>query len=183
MIHIVTPFRNDLNLGRAYNDAFARIDDDDWLCIMDVDAMFLTSTQPRLLQQYVDKYPNTGVFTCYTNRISPLAKEQLYGGRIDNDASMLFHIHLAERIEAEPISASLLHRGECSGFLMMISKRTWMETPAPEYLDKGGAIGVDTFWTRAIVASGKPIMRMNNLYIWHTYRLRQGIHNKQHLNA
>lgn len=182
MIHIVTPYRTDKNLGRAYNEAFERCPDGDWLCLTDIDVLFLTPDAPVLMDKYIEKWPEA-VFTCWTNRISSLAVEQKANYFHCESPDLFFHLRRAEWAATQDLSATLLRRGEMSGFLMLISKETWKKCPAPEYLEKGGCIGVDTWWTRAMVAQGIPLMRMDNIYVWHTYRLLNGVHNKSHLNA
>jgi hypothetical protein len=182
LIHIVTPYRTDKNLGRAYNEAFERCPDGDWLCLTDIDTMLLTPTAPLLMQKYTETLPEA-VFTCWTNRISVLATEQLYGGKVSEIDSIRQHMIIANGLESQPLHATLLRRGEMSGFLMLMSKETWKKCPAPEYMDKGGCIGVDTWWTRAMVRQGIPLMRMDNIYVWHTYRLLNGVRDKSHLNA
>ncbi len=182
LIHIVTPYRTDKNLGRAYNEAFERCPDGDWLCIRDIDTLFLSSNAPALMEKYIETFPEA-VFTCWTNRISHLATEQLLHGYISEHTDMKSHLKLAQDVENEPFSATLLKRGEFSGFLMLVSKEHWKRVPAPEYLEKGGCIGVDTWWTRGFVRAGIPLMRMDNVYVWHTYRMLNGINDKTHLYA
>lgn len=180
MIHICTPYREDKNLGRAYNEAFELVGDDDWVCFMDIDAVFLTPQQPLQLQKYANDNPNAGILTCYTNRVSNLAFEQLYGGKINESDRFRQHIDIARKIEGN-YGVSPIIRGEISGYLMLISKKAWNECKCPEYREKGGSIGVDTMWSRAMRRSGRPLLRMNSIYIWHTYRLETGVHNKDHL--
>ena len=42
MIHLMMPFRADMNYGRALNDAMGLIPEGDWLAALDHDAMFTT---------------------------------------------------------------------------------------------------------------------------------------------
>ena len=179
-VHISIPFRADKNLGRAYNEAFEQIGADDWACFMDIDTLFLTPQQPLQLEKYAKDNENAGILTCYTNRISNLAFEQLLGGKSNEDDRIRRHIELARSIENN-YGVSPIVRGELSGYLMLISKKAWLQCPCPEYLEKGGSIGVDTMWSRAMRRSGRPLMRMNSIYIWHTYRIEKGIHDKEHL--
>ncbi len=69
MIHCVHPFRQDKNLGKAYNEAFKRCPDQDWLCLMDWDVMLLTHDAINIMTKYTEDYPDTGIFTCLTNRL------------------------------------------------------------------------------------------------------------------
>lgn len=178
MIHIITPYREDKDLGKAYNRACELIPDGDWICLMDIDAMFLTPDAPAMMQRYVDLYPQTGVFTCLTNRVSHLAFEQLYEGHPSSEDSILVHIGIATRQRNLLPQSTIIRRGEISGYLILFSKETWQQNKFDEGI---GCLAVDTFWSRRIIQMGKDIRRMDAIYIWHTYRLWKDIKDKEHL--
>jgi GT2 family glycosyltransferase len=178
MIHIITPFRGDKDLGKAYNDAINLIPDEDWICVMDIDAMFLTPDAPVMMQKYVDLHPETGVFTCFCNRVGSLAVEQVLGGRVSEESNMLFHIERAQVQRAVFPKVTPILRGEISGYLMLFSKETWKSNKFDEGI---GCLAVDTYWSRRIIEQGKDIKRMDGIYIWHTYRLWKSITDKSHL--
>ena len=180
MIHIVTPYREDRNLGRAYNEAFENCPEGDWLCLTDIDVLFLTPDAPRVMYEAIGLAPNA-IFTCYTNRISPLAKEQSFFLKPNDVDSIQYHQSLAQKCINDPHPLYLVGRTDLSGFLLLVSKDTWKKYPFPEYMDKGGCIGVDTMWSRTIRAAQVPVLRMNRLYVWHTYRLGKEINDKTHL--
>lgn len=180
MIHIVTPYRTDKNLGRAYNEAFQNCPDGDWLCLTDIDLLFLTPDAPSLMYEAIELRPDA-VFVCQTNRISPLAQEQLKFHVPSDVDSILYHQALAQSaLESQPALTPVI-RTDLSGFLLLVSKEIWQKHPFHEYMDKGGCIGVDTLWSREIRATNIPVMRMNRLYVWHTYRLGKEINDKTHL--
>lgn len=180
MIHIVTPYRQDKNLGRAYNEAFEMCPEGDWLCLMDIDCMFLTSDGPDLLYKAIEAYPEA-IFTCFTNRISPLAREQNFFSAPNDNDSMLLQIEIAKKCMQLSDPYYRVQRTDLSGFLLLVSKETWRRCPFPEYMEKGGCIGVDTMWSRQIRVLNIPVYRVNNLYVWHTYRLGKEINDKTHL--
>ena len=178
MIHILTPYRTDKDLGKAYNDACALIPSGDWICLMDLDCMFLTPDAPAIMQQYVDLHPETGVFTAYCNRVSHLAGVQMLDGKPDNDDRMRVHIESAIKQRAIFPSITPILRGEISGYLMLFSKEIWENNKFDEGI---GCLAVDTYWSRRIVKQGKSIMRMDAVYVWHTYRIWKEITDKTHL--
>lgn len=178
MIHILEPYRTDKDLGKAYNDAISLIPDEDWVCVKDIDCMFLTPDAPAMMQKYVELHPNTGVFTCFCNRVSPLAYEQLLGGRVSEESNMLFHIEKAQAQRSIFPKITPILRGEISGYIMLFSKKTWLENKFDEGI---GCLAVDTYWSRRIIEQGKSIVRMDGIYIWHTYRLWKAINDKEHL--
>jgi GT2 family glycosyltransferase len=176
-VHIVKPYSIEKNLGKAYNEAMALIPDGDWACLMDYDTMLLTPDCGYILREYVIKYQFAGMFTSFTNRISPLAKDQLLDGEVSENVCIDYHIdrayHQKHRLfQVTPIAH------EISGFLMMISKETWKET---KFKESGKCLGVDNDYSLRLIEKGKMILRMDGLYVFHAYRLKNGIKDKTHL--
>lgn len=176
-VHILKPYCQSKNLGLAYNNAMAMLPDDDWGCLCDIDTMFLTPDQPAMIQEYAKRNPDAGILTCFTNRVSPLSKMQLLNGAIDDNPNMVDHIWKAEKQKEHLYNTTEIDR-DISGFLMMVSKSTWTMYPFPEL---GKPLGVDTRYGRLIREAGLKILRMDGLYIWHTYRIINGILDKKHL--
>src|SRR5688572_16812150 len=102
MIHYLTPYRKDKDLGKAYNEAIRDTDCilGDWICLMDIDVMFLTPDGPAIIEKYIDdlKMNDVGMLTCYTNRVG--SKEQLLAGKISGNTDILHHIRIAEQRKA-----------------------------------------------------------------------------------
>lgn len=182
-VHILIPYRCDKNLGLAYNQAMAMIPEGDAACLCDIDTCFLTPDAPALIQEYVyrtfDYGLPVGILTCFTNRVSPLSKMQLLGRAVNENTDMKVHLQYAEDLKKELFNTTVIDR-DISGFLMVISKKVWQQYPFPE---TGKALGVDTHYGRMIRAAGLQILRMDGLYIWHTYRLLNGISDKKHLQV
>ena len=176
-VHILKPYSIEKNLGRAYNRAVSMIPDGDWACLMDYDTMFLTADCGKILHEYASLFPNTGMFTCYTNRIHPLAKEQLYTGEISANTQVEYHITVAEEAKKNLYKITALNR-VVSGFLMMIKKETWKDI---QFTENRLCLGVDNDYCSRLLDNGRSINRMDGLYVWHSYRLKNGITNKEHL--
>lgn len=176
VIHFPTPFRRDKNLADAYNFVFERYcRPNDWVALRDIDTMFLTPDAPNIVEDYINLYPDTGIFTCYTNRLSLHAKDQLYRGMISPNTNILHHIRIAESLKHDR-SVTEINR-KISGFLMVISFKTW-----EQFRFRGSAcLGVDNDYSNEILEAGLKIRRMNGLYLWHSYRLLNGINDKKHL--
>lgn len=175
MIHHCTPYRIDKNLGKAYNDAMSIIGNNDWMCFRDIDTMFLLPEQPAMIEQYVELFSSAGLLTCYTNRIHPLSQQLL--NQVSEDDAIRKHMRVAEQQALIGYNVTELTK-HISGFLMVISKKTWNELPFPE---TDQALGVDTLYWQRLVRAGKKILRMDSVYIWHTYRLNN-INDKSHLS-
>lgn len=183
-IHVLKPYALDKNLGRAYNEAMELIPDGDWACLMDYDTMFLTSDAIALMYKYVESYPEAGMFTSYTNRIHPLSDVQLLGGHINEDNNIAIHLHIARELADQPINVTPINK-VVSGFLMLVSKDNW---DMVKFSEDKKCLGVDNdFCTRLMNTRtnlhpyGKQIYRMDTIYVWHTYRIMNGINDKSHL--
>lgn len=176
---ISSPYRPDKNLGKAYNEFMRLLPDDYWGCLTDIDVNFLTPDAGSILHDYARSFPDAGILTCFTNRISALSHMQLLGGMINEERDYDRHIALAEK-QREKLYHVTEIKKDISGFLMMVSKRTWNDYPFP---DLNKPLGVDTYYGRDIRAAGLKILRMDGLYVWHTYRLLSGINNKEHLKV
>lgn len=176
MIHVRTPFALDKNLANAYNSEFESCPDGDWLCFIDHDVAFLTPNAINILHEYVVKFPDAGIFTAWTNRIHPLAVDQLFLGAPSNDfdfKSWSFRARIQSLTETKVTEI----KRPISGFLMLISKATWMEAGR---FTGPGCLGVDNIFSERVLLLGKKIYRMDRVIVWHSYRM-ENIRDKTHL--
>lgn len=178
-IHTRIPFEIDKNLGRGYNDAMALVGNDDWVCFRDYDTLPLTHDFTNLLYEYVDRNPDAGILTCYTNRIHRLASAQLYGATVDENLNFKYHHEIALHLKTlNAYTVTDITTKPFSGFLMLISRRSWEKT---RFNQDGKCLGVDTDYRLRVIDDGKKILRMNAIYIWHTYRAFTDLHDTKHL--
>jgi len=177
MIHVATPYRCDRNLGAAYNSLMRMIPDSDYACLCDYDVLFLLSDTIKHMHEYVAKYPDIDVFTCFANRSHVNSKQQLLGETVSNDTDLTRHIAKALKQKDHLYNVTEL-QGNISGYLMLISKRIWNEIPFVEDLK---CLGVDTIFSMRLREKRKKIYRMDGIYIWHTYRLMNGVKDTSHL--
>jgi hypothetical protein len=175
-IHIIKPYSTDKNLGKAYNESVNLIPENDWACVMDYDTMFLTPDCGKILHDYVEKYPDVGIFTALTNRIHPLAKEQLLDGQVSENSDIRYHLALAEARRQQLYRLKDINK-PISGFLMMFSRETWKEN---KFNESGKCLGVDNLFSQSVINSGKSVSVMQGLYVFHLYRIND-IKNKTHL--
>ena len=67
----------DKDLSFAYNELMERMNDDDWVCFIDHDAMFTTKTWYKQIEKIIENLDsNVGALTCLTNRLSKSGKYQ-----------------------------------------------------------------------------------------------------------
>lgn len=173
----MTPYAVDKNLGRAYNEAMARVPPGDWACLLDHDVLLLTPDAGAILHEYARLADPDMPLTCYTNRISPLSQEQLLKGHVDGNDHLAHHIRLAEAQTAELYRVTRME-SHFSGFLMLLSRRLWEEVG---FTDDRLCLGVDTDFRHRLAARDRHVWRMDGLYVWHSYRLLTGVKDKKHL--
>lgn len=172
-IHYLTPYSLEKNFGRALNEAMNLIPEGDSACLRDGDTMFLTPDYGSIIQYHAENNPGA-VLTCYTNRLHRLAKEQLYFGTPFYGENILDEMKRAEKIRENKTTTPCT--GPLSFLLEVIPKDIWKKVPFGD-----GLLGVDTDFFKDLRKAGIPILRMNNLHIWHTYRLGGDIKNTSHL--
>jgi len=179
-IYFKTPYSIDKNLGAAYNQAMRELpNDDDWCAIMDYDTMFLHPFFAKQISDIIHKYPDTGMFTCVTNRTGNI--RQRFAGIISENGDIRHHRRIAEKL----YNQSYLHINELnrtiSGYLMVIQKKTWNKIKFRERQDSTNILGVDIDFGKSLLAAGKKIILMKGVYIFHYYRLLEGKKSKIHL--
>ena len=175
-VRVLIPYSLDKNLGKAYNESMRLIPDGDAACFIDYDVQFLTPDAIRIIHNYYSENPDS-LLTCLTNRVSQYSFKQLLGGKISEDADIRNHIALAESQKSKLYRTTRILR-DISGMLMVVPKSLWLQHPIPE---NGQCLGVDTMYGRQLLAAGKKILRMDGLYVFHAYRLMNGVKNKNHL--
>lgn len=172
--HFFTPFSIEKNLGKSYNECLSLIPEGDLACLRDLDTMFLTPDAGQIISDYASRFPDA-VLVCYTNRIHPLATEQLLANAPYNSPDILEHIKIAQD-KKQDLTVSECH-SHLSGFLMVVPKSVWHKVK----FNEGGLLGVDTLFFKDLRVKGVKILRMNAIYIFHTYRIWTDIKDKNHL--
>lgn len=174
-LHVLTPYALDKNLGRAYNEAMAMIPDSDWACLIDYDVQFLTPDAIAHIHEYIKRNHTAGMLTCYTNRIG--CKAQLLNGTFNESPDMLQHIKLAAKQQQHLYQTTALNM-LTSGFLMVLSKATWQQH---KFDETGKCLGIDNNFAQQLLSAGKSILRMDGIYVFHTYRLGKNRYDTKHL--
>lgn len=180
-VYIRTPYSVERNLGKAYNEEMAMIPEGDAACFIDGDTMFLTPDYGHILNEYANQYPNA-VLTCWTNRIHELSKGQLMPHLANEERNCIKHM-ISEANNVKDIYSATQICGPVSGFLLVVPKSVWHQhkfTEENKYNPgQPNLLGVDNDFTNRVRAAGVPVLRMNGLLVWHSYRLIDG--SKTHL--
>lgn len=176
---IYKPYSPDKTIGVEYNKALQMSKEagHEWAILMDIDTCFLTPTQPRLITKAIEeaKAHKVGMFVCKTNRVG--YKQHLLNGKRDPNPSITDQIEIAKAIEATPFNLSTAHH-QVSGFFMCVNVKAWEEIGG---FKEEGLLGVDDDYSTRLSLAGYKILMINNLYVWHTYRLGSHAGDTTHL--
>lgn len=175
----VTPYSFSRNLFYAYDDVFSMVNDSDWVCFLDADVAFLeTSDFGHLIQGYIDKYPDTGIFTCYASRCH-YATQTRKGVSQDQD-SIRYYAQKTVDIRAElDLKVKEIYR-RIAGHLIVIKKATWMaiREDLKKRTEKKKILGFDTQLSYTVLDFGLKIRLMRSLMVFHYLRLLTGKNKK-----
>lgn len=171
MIFHITPYLTG-DIGKGINDTIAALPDDSWICLRDIDTMFLLPEQPAWLEQVVASNPPYDLIGATCNRLG--SGYQLLSGKINEDPNVTKHIELAKvahsfydlSIEDVPVGTPL------AGFFLLFRKSLWEEIPFEER-----TIQFDLIFSSTLQDKGKRLGLLRGLYLFHIYRL--GAENPQ----
>lgn len=171
MIITVIPYcpeEKEKDLGYAYNQAMERVNDDDWICFLDHDAMFTTPDWYKQMEEIIRDYPDGGIYTVYTNRIgcpwmiAPNVDvhihDQLYHRKKGKEISDQYWCQIEDKSD---VKFDLM-----SGVVILTSKKTWKEVGG----FKGGFLGVDNDYHVRMRKHNKRVILMKGIYVYHWYR-------------
>jgi len=184
MLWFFQPYSFNKKLFEAY-DAYMNLvsNPEDWVCFTDGDTAFLLQDFGHQVKSYTERYPDTGLFTCYASRCH--YQEQVRRGTDMGNRDILYHRQQAETIRKELDGQIKQMDRRIAGHVMVIQKKTWTLI-RPEVARKVAEqqkqiLGVDTKISNAVLAAGLKIRMMRGLYIFHYLRLKEGFDFKGHL--
>jgi len=152
------------NLGAGYNSFMDKLENDEWACFIDHDAMFTTKTWYAQLQQILLKNSEYSLLTAVTNRIG--TPEQIVHGIDQNNHDIVYHRKVGENLQQKHYTEVIPVKDFCtSGVLMLIRKDTWCEY---KFID--GFLRVDKTMCHTLLANGHKVGIMKGVYVYHWYR-------------
>lgn len=173
MIYIFVPYAplGSLNLGDTYNKCMGLIQDDDWACFIDHDAVNTTPDWYTRLESTVGRIEHDslpiGLITGVTNRIGN--PEQLVFDKSEAEAhnhDMAFHRTTGEELKLLYGMRLRSAYNPISGVVMLTSKKVWRQVGG--FI--AGFLGVDNDYDAKVRAAGLQTMIMDSWYIYHWYR-------------
>lgn len=169
-VHHITPARGDKNIGRAINDLVIKVDDNDWICLRDID------TVPPLHKEFINqceaiamdgRYDLVG---CITNRCG--LERQLYNRKFSDNMDMRHHIGIAEELYHKHGSSVSDYTGTIAGVMMLFSKKLWLSIGG---IDEGGIVNkanefFDYTFSKKAMSVRARIGIADGVYLFHLYR-------------
>jgi len=147
------------------------INDDDWACFLDADAMFTTSDYHEQLETITtaidSKNLNVGLLTAVTNRIGNV--EQIVFSKDSDDAynhDFSFHRKIGKNLQEKNRYLLKECKDPISGVVLLLPKRVWKQTEG--FIN--GFLSVDNHIDYAIRRAGFRTCIMEGLYVYHWYR-------------
>ena len=177
MIWFFTPYSFEKKMFSAWDHYMNLVkEEEDWICMLDGDVLFLISDFGHQMQQYIDLLPDTGLFTCYASRTS--RQELRWKGSDMQNPSITYHRKKAEQLH-DAYHGQTIELGNFNalGYLMLIKKSTWttIRSQVQELTADKKILSVDTRISRAVRESGKKIILMKGMYVLHYYRMNNGV--------
>jgi len=171
MIWFFTPYAFNKKLFEAYDMYMQTIaDPNDWGCLMDGDMAFLISDFGTHLQEYIDKYPGTGLFISYASR-SPYGHQMKPGVNPESDSIKYVFENTQSSYINDHLKAIEQTKRICAP-LLLIQKRTWIKyrDGIAEQARAANIQAVDTAISDNLMKAGEKILLMAGVQVYHYYR-------------
>ncbi len=172
---VLSPYSFEGRLFNAYDQYMSLIKNpDDWAVFTDGDTLFFHSDFGHLIREYIDSYPDTGMFTCYTNRIG--TGSQLYDNKLMEIDSIKYNFLIADHLRRERKGKITQINSPVSGFFMVIKRKTWAEikNELKLVMKNKRLLGVDYAISNILMQKGFVIRRMDAVLMLHYYRFVEG---------
>lgn len=180
MILTAVPHDVGADLGRAYNEVMRRVQDDDWVCFLDHDAMFTTRTWFRQLSEVVEEHPDAGLFSVMTNRVGN-PQQELRGVDKDNH-DVAYHRRIGKQVAEGrhegvvdlPLVLDMDYPGWnwLAGVVLLTSKKAWSQVMIDEKVGfpEGYFLGLDNFYHKEQRRLGNKCYLLTRVYVYHWFR-------------
>jgi glycosyltransferase involved in cell wall biosynthesis len=171
-VNAYTPFSKNGDLGRSCNEIMERLDLDEWALFLDHDVTILDNSFWLLLQDAIDKNPNAGAISCWTNHI---LNSGLVAPGCPDSQDLMQHIEFAKSIYEKygKRTTDFGHKYHLSGFCFATSKRAWLK--AGNFMHGFG--NVDIAYGDCLKRAGMKLVRMDGAYVYHL-RISNGFKDK-----
>lgn len=182
MIWFFAPYSFEGKLFEAYDRYMSLIKNpEDWIVVMDGDTLFFQSNFGHMIEDYINHYPDTGMFVCFANRIG--CKEQLYSDDLSEVDSIRKQYLVAEFLHKNHHCEVTELQSPTSGFMMAIQQKTWgkIRDKLEEKTKDNFLLRVDRLLASVLLEKKMPIRRMDGVFMLHYYRMVEGSKEKRGL--
>lgn len=197
MIYYTSPYNTQKNIGVYYNYFVKSMyKDDDWVCFVDGDTIFLTEDYGDIIEQITNQNKEFKIFTCLTNRIGNpkqlvhnldmnISEENKQKNNMVFDSDDIAeHRKIAKKIQEkykskvvdlDSILSNIYTDSLLSGVMILSQKKTLKKL----LFNESGMLGVDNEFHKKAKSQGLKIGLMQGVYIYHWYR--GGVKTTNHL--
>ncbi len=171
MIWFFTPYSFKKKLFEAYDQYMQLIGDpNDWGCICDGDMAFMMSDFGNHIQEYIDKYPRTGLFICYASR-SPYGWQMKPGNNPESDSIKYIFDNTMKMYADDHLKVIEQHQRICAP-LLVIQKKTWDKYRGDIAIHARSANiqAVDTAISDILQKNNEKVLLMAGIQVYHYFR-------------
>jgi len=161
------PWNSNKNIGKSYNEMMSLIDDDDWACFLDGDAVHTTSFFGKRIEDVIESNPEYTLFTSYTNRIgqpyqlAPKINQETNDQRYHREVGdVLWNQNKTKVID-------ITNNQPLSGVVILIKKSSWVKVGG---FKEDKMLGVDNDIHYKFQRQKMKIGLMSGIYVQHWYR-------------
>lgn len=176
---ITIPYSFNGKLFEAYDGIFDLVQQGDWVCFMDGDVAFLEMADfGHVLNEYIEKYPETGMFTCYATRCH-YQNQMRKTVANDVDSIKYYALQTVEVRHELHLKVKNVER-KIAGHLIMMKKETWQSVRRVLKAKTRGKkiLGFDTQLSYALLENGYDIKLMRGVLVFHYLRFLTGKNRK-----
>jgi hypothetical protein len=166
VFHVI-PWNSDKNIGKSYNETMSLVNDDDWVCFLDGDAVHTTPFFGKRIEDVIKANPQYSLFTCQTNRIGCQYHIPKDVDRLNND--QLYHRNFGEKLwlENQTQVDDITNSQPLSGVLILIKKSTWLKVGK---FKEEKMLTIDNDIHYKVRDFGHKVGIMRGIYVQHWYR-------------
>lgn len=171
MIWFFTPYSFKKKLFEAYDGYMQLItDENDWGCLMDGDMAFLQSDFGNELQEYIDKYPGTGLFICYSSR-NPYGHQMKPGLNPESDSIKYIYSNTVKMRTDDHLKV-VKQTKRVAGPLLLIKKATWTKYRAEieKMTENANIQAIDSAISDVLSKHGETTLLMAGVQVYHYFR-------------
>ena len=171
MIWFFTPYSFEKKLFKAYDDYMNLVQDPEhWVCICDGDAAFLLADFGHQIQDYIDKYPDTGLFVCYASR-SPYGHQMQPGLNSESDSIKYIYNNTLQMYEQDHLKVIEMNQ-RIAAPILVIRKSTWIKyrDRIADHAVSANIQAVDTAISDILQKNNEKVLLMAGMQVYHYFR-------------